>query len=83
MNDCLKKRKVDDGTGTTAKPFSNAMLPSLLIHAKVDHALYNTWKVLSEKDRENWPAIHVSFLRAAEKNFTTNHDTSSTFRTAN
>eukprot|EP00957_Ditylum_brightwellii_P072480 5507663-Ditylum_brightwellii.AAC.1 len=56
MNDCLKTMEVDDGTGRTAKPFSNAMLPSLL-RAKVDHASFNTWKALSEKDRENWPTI--------------------------
>eukprot|EP00957_Ditylum_brightwellii_P200855 15310298-Ditylum_brightwellii.AAC.1 len=40
-------------------------------------------EALSEKDREDWPTIHVSFLRAAEKNLTVNHDTSSKFRTAN
>eukprot|EP00957_Ditylum_brightwellii_P070090 5323454-Ditylum_brightwellii.AAC.1 len=82
MNDCLKKMEVDDGTGRTSKPFSDAMFPSLLC-AKVDHASFNTWKVLSEKDRENWTTIQVSFLRAAEKIFTTNHDTSSKVRTAN
>eukprot|EP00957_Ditylum_brightwellii_P014945 1126455-Ditylum_brightwellii.AAC.1 len=58
------------------------MLPSLL-RAKVDHASFNTWKALSEKDREDWPTIQVSFLRAAEKIFITNHNTSSKFRTAN
>eukprot|EP00957_Ditylum_brightwellii_P064843 4919350-Ditylum_brightwellii.AAC.1 len=58
------------------------MLPSLL-RAKVDHASFNTWKSLSEKDREDWPTIQVSFLRATEKNFTANHDTSSKFRSAN
>eukprot|EP00957_Ditylum_brightwellii_P014344 1079625-Ditylum_brightwellii.AAC.1 len=68
--------EVEDGTGRTAKPFSNAMLPSLL-RAKVDHASFNTWEALSEKDREDWPTIQVSFLRAAEKNLTANHDTSS------
>eukprot|EP00957_Ditylum_brightwellii_P074124 5632616-Ditylum_brightwellii.AAC.1 len=68
--------EVDDGTGRTSKPFSNAMLSSLLC-AKVDHASFNTWKVLSEKDREDWPTIQVSFPRAAEKNLTANHDTSS------
>eukprot|EP00957_Ditylum_brightwellii_P079888 6075985-Ditylum_brightwellii.AAC.1 len=74
--------EVDDGTGRTSKPFSNAMFPSLL-HAKVDHASFNTWKALSEKDREDWTTIQVNFLRAAERNLTTNHDTSSKFRTAN
>eukprot|EP00957_Ditylum_brightwellii_P082787 6294281-Ditylum_brightwellii.AAC.1 len=55
-NDCLKKMEVDDETGRTSKPFSNAMLPSLLC-AKVDHASFDTWKALSEKDREDWPTI--------------------------
>eukprot|EP00957_Ditylum_brightwellii_P104740 7982547-Ditylum_brightwellii.AAC.1 len=83
MNDCLKKMEVDDGTGRTSKPFGNAMLPSLL-RAKVDHTSFNTcWKALSEKDREDWPTIQVSFLRATERNLTVNHDTSSKFRTAN
>eukprot|EP00957_Ditylum_brightwellii_P041522 3144735-Ditylum_brightwellii.AAC.1 len=74
--------EVDDGTGTSTKPFSNAMLPSLL-SAKVDHASFNTWKALSEKDRDDWPTIQVSFLRAAEKISTANHDTFSKFRSAN
>eukprot|EP00957_Ditylum_brightwellii_P046510 3530119-Ditylum_brightwellii.AAC.1 len=74
--------EVDDGTGTSAKPFSNIMLPSLL-RAKVDHASFNTWKALSEKNRKDWPTIQVSLLRATEKIFTTNHDTSSKLRTAN
>eukprot|EP00957_Ditylum_brightwellii_P182584 13907708-Ditylum_brightwellii.AAC.1 len=56
MNDCLKNMEVDDGTGRTAKPFSNVMLPSLL-RARVDHVSFNTWKALSEKDREDWPTI--------------------------
>eukprot|EP00957_Ditylum_brightwellii_P021177 1596600-Ditylum_brightwellii.AAC.1 len=30
MNDCLKKMEVDDRTGGTTKPCSDAMLPSLL-----------------------------------------------------
>eukprot|EP00957_Ditylum_brightwellii_P044433 3371355-Ditylum_brightwellii.AAC.1 len=34
------------------KRFSDAMLPSLL-HNKVDHASFCTWKSLSEKDRED------------------------------
>eukprot|EP00957_Ditylum_brightwellii_P055352 4195269-Ditylum_brightwellii.AAC.1 len=58
--------EVDDEAGRTAKPFSDAMLPSLLC-ANVDHASFNTWKALSEKDRDYWPTIQVSFLRAAEK----------------
>eukprot|EP00957_Ditylum_brightwellii_P040943 3100277-Ditylum_brightwellii.AAC.1 len=81
MNDCLKKMEVDDGTGRSDKPFSDVMLPSLL-HAKVDHASFNTCKALSVKDREDWPTIQISFLRAAEKILTTNHDTSSKFRAA-
>eukprot|EP00957_Ditylum_brightwellii_P188370 14340289-Ditylum_brightwellii.AAC.1 len=72
--------EVEDGTGRTSKPFSNAMFPYLL-HAKVDHASFNTWKALSEKDREDWPTIQVSFLMAEEKNISVNHDTSSKFRT--
>eukprot|EP00957_Ditylum_brightwellii_P025010 1892479-Ditylum_brightwellii.AAC.1 len=74
--------EVDDGTGRSTKPFSNAMIPSLL-RAKVDHTSFHSWKALSEKDREDWPTNQVSFLRAAEKIFITNHDTSSKFRTAN
>eukprot|EP00957_Ditylum_brightwellii_P174430 13280788-Ditylum_brightwellii.AAC.1 len=74
--------EVDDGTGRTAKPCSNAIFPSLLC-ARVDHTSFNTWKALSEKDREDWSTIQVSFLRAAEKILTTNHDNSSKFRTAN
>eukprot|EP00957_Ditylum_brightwellii_P196246 14952610-Ditylum_brightwellii.AAC.1 len=74
--------EVDDGTSRTSKHFSNAMLPSLLL-AKVDHASFNIWKTLSEKDMEDWPSIQVSFLRAAEKDLTANHDTSSKFRMAN
>eukprot|EP00957_Ditylum_brightwellii_P114472 8728245-Ditylum_brightwellii.AAC.1 len=52
MNDCLKKMEVNDGAGKTTKPSSDAMFPSLLC-AKVDHASFNTWKALSEKDRED------------------------------
>eukprot|EP00957_Ditylum_brightwellii_P009498 716393-Ditylum_brightwellii.AAC.1 len=74
--------EVDDGTGRTSKPFSDAMLPSLLL-AKVEHASFNTWKALSENDREDWTSIQVSLLRAAWKNLTANHDTSTKFRTAN
>eukprot|EP00957_Ditylum_brightwellii_P017123 1290871-Ditylum_brightwellii.AAC.1 len=74
--------EVNDGTGRSAKPFSNAMLLSLL-RTKADHTSFNTWKALSEKDREDWQTIQVNFLRAAEKIFTTNHDISSKFRTAN
>eukprot|EP00957_Ditylum_brightwellii_P091355 6955857-Ditylum_brightwellii.AAC.1 len=72
----------DDGTGRITKAFSDAMLLSLR-RAKVDHALFNTWKALSEKDREDWPTIQVSFLRAAEKNLTANHDASSKSRIVN
>eukprot|EP00957_Ditylum_brightwellii_P041090 3111221-Ditylum_brightwellii.AAC.2 len=43
MNDCLKKMEVDGGTGGTTKPFSDAMLPSILC-AKDDHSSLNTWK---------------------------------------
>eukprot|EP00957_Ditylum_brightwellii_P160010 12180305-Ditylum_brightwellii.AAC.1 len=50
--------EVDGGTSRTSKPFSNAMLPSLLC-AKVDHASFNTWNALSEKDREDWPTIQA------------------------
>eukprot|EP00957_Ditylum_brightwellii_P088597 6748439-Ditylum_brightwellii.AAC.1 len=74
--------EVEDGTDRASKPFSNAMLPSLL-YAEVDHASLNTWKVLSEKDREDRPTIQVSFLRVAEKNLSANHDTSLKFKTAN
>eukprot|EP00957_Ditylum_brightwellii_P139242 10612364-Ditylum_brightwellii.AAC.1 len=56
MNDCSKKMEVDDGAGRTFKPFSDAIFPSLL-HVKVDHASFNTWKALSEKDREDRPTI--------------------------
>eukprot|EP00957_Ditylum_brightwellii_P179143 13648280-Ditylum_brightwellii.AAC.1 len=45
------KMEVDDGAGRTTKPFSNAMLPSLQC-AKVNQASFNTWKAISEKDRE-------------------------------
>eukprot|EP00957_Ditylum_brightwellii_P006735 511617-Ditylum_brightwellii.AAC.1 len=37
----------------------------------------------TEKDKEDWSTIQVSFLRAAENIFTTNHYTSLKFRTAN
>eukprot|EP00957_Ditylum_brightwellii_P072355 5499285-Ditylum_brightwellii.AAC.1 len=74
--------KVHDGIGRTSKPFSDVMLPSLL-RAKVDDTSFNTWKALSERDMEDWPTIQVSFSRAAKKNLTANHDTSSKFRTAN
>eukprot|EP00957_Ditylum_brightwellii_P070427 5351108-Ditylum_brightwellii.AAC.1 len=74
--------EVDNGTGRISKPFSNAMFP-ILLRAKSDHASFNTWKALSEKNREDWPTIQVSFLMAAEKNSTAYHDTSLKFRTAN
>eukprot|EP00957_Ditylum_brightwellii_P111441 8500052-Ditylum_brightwellii.AAC.2 len=74
--------EVDDGAGGTTKSFSDAMLPSLL-HAKFDHASFNAWKTLSEKDRKDWQTIQINFLRAAEKNSIVNPDKSSKFRTAN
>eukprot|EP00957_Ditylum_brightwellii_P039985 3026499-Ditylum_brightwellii.AAC.1 len=52
INDCLKKMEIDDEAGQTTKPFSDAMLPSLVC-AKVDHALFNTQKALSKKDKED------------------------------
>eukprot|EP00957_Ditylum_brightwellii_P164967 12560394-Ditylum_brightwellii.AAC.1 len=48
MNYGLRKKEVDDGTGRTSKPFSNAMLPSLL-RVKIDHTSFNTWKHCQRK----------------------------------
>eukprot|EP00957_Ditylum_brightwellii_P197173 15022566-Ditylum_brightwellii.AAC.1 len=64
--------EVDDRAGGTTKPFSDAMLPSLL-----------RAKALSEKDQENWDTIQVTFLKTAEKHFGATHDTTTKFRSAN
>eukprot|EP00957_Ditylum_brightwellii_P110024 8392360-Ditylum_brightwellii.AAC.2 len=82
INTRLKEVEVNDGADGTYKPFSDDILPSLLC-AKVDHTSFNTWKALLENNRDEWQTIQLSLLRAAEKNLTANHDTSSKFRTAN
>eukprot|EP00957_Ditylum_brightwellii_P078168 5942947-Ditylum_brightwellii.AAC.1 len=74
--------EVDDGAGGTTKPFSDAMLPSLL-RAKVEYSAFDIWKALSEKDQENWDIIQVTFLRTAENHFGATHDTTTKFRSAN
>eukprot|EP00957_Ditylum_brightwellii_P132592 10111511-Ditylum_brightwellii.AAC.1 len=74
--------EVDDGTGKMTKPVSDVLLPSLF-RAKVDHPSFSAWKSLSEKTKENWDGIQVSFLQEADKNFHASHDTSSKLRLAN
>ena len=82
VNECLKRMEVEDGQGGTTRPVSNVLLPSIF-RAKVDHPTYDTWKELSETNREDWDSIQVSFLRVAEKKFKASHDTSDKFRSAN
>ena len=65
VNECLKRMEVEDGQGGTTRPVSNVLLPSIF-RAKVDHPTYDTWKELSETNREDWDSIQVSFLRVAE-----------------
>lgn len=81
VNETLKQMEVDDGMGGTTKPVSNALLPSLF-RAKIDHPTFDTWKSLSEKTKESWDDIQVSFLRVAEQKFRCIHDTSTKFRSA-
>jgi hypothetical protein len=51
--------------------------------AKIEHPTFSTWKLISEKNKEDWNSVQVSFLRFAEQQFTVSHDSSSKFRTAN
>eukprot|EP00957_Ditylum_brightwellii_P197622 15055634-Ditylum_brightwellii.AAC.1 len=41
------------------------------------------WKALSEKDKDNWDTIQVTFLCEACKSFGANHNSSTKFSTAN
>ena len=82
VNESLKRMEVEDGAGGTAKPVSNALLPSIF-RAKIDHPIFETWKTLSEKTKESWDDIQISFLRIAEQKFRGQHDTSTKFRSAN
>eukprot|EP00957_Ditylum_brightwellii_P038974 2946070-Ditylum_brightwellii.AAC.1 len=54
-----------------------------MFRAKVDHPTFETWKSLSEKIRENWSEVQVSFLRTAKQKFKGLHDSSTKFRSAN
>eukprot|EP00957_Ditylum_brightwellii_P083176 6324311-Ditylum_brightwellii.AAC.1 len=67
--------EVDGGAGGTTKPMIDALLPSMF-RAKVDHPTFETWKSLSEKIRENWAEVQVSFLRTAEQKLKGSHDLS-------
>ena len=58
--------EIPDNVGGTIKPFSEAMLPSLL-RAKIDHPSFTTWKALSEKDKDDWATAQVTFLPEAHK----------------
>eukprot|EP00957_Ditylum_brightwellii_P156516 11912038-Ditylum_brightwellii.AAC.1 len=78
VNKSLKRMEVDDGAGGTTTPISDALLPSMF-RAKVDHPTFETWKSLSEKIRENWSKVQVSFLRTAEQKFKGSHDSSTKF----
>ena len=82
VNESLKRMEVEDGAGGTAKPVSNALLPSIF-RAKIDHPIFETWKTLSEKTKESWDDIQISFLRIAEQKFRGQHDTSTKFRSVN
>ena len=82
VNECLKQMELEDANGTTRKAFSETMLPSLF-RAKVDHHAFNLWKELSQNGNDDWETTQVNFLRAAEKHFGTNHDSSTKFRSAN
>eukprot|EP00957_Ditylum_brightwellii_P058769 4455396-Ditylum_brightwellii.AAC.1 len=64
---------MDDGQGNTIKPICNALLPSMF-RAKIDHPTFETWKSLSEKTKETWEDIQVSFLQVAEQKFWASHD---------
>jgi hypothetical protein len=68
INECLKCMEVDDDTGGTTKPFSDAMLP-ILLQAKLDHPSFATWKALSISKKEDWSTMQVTFLREANSIF--------------
>eukprot|EP00957_Ditylum_brightwellii_P211148 15365813-Ditylum_brightwellii.AAC.1 len=72
---------MDDGKGGTTKTVSNVLLPSLF-RAKVDHPTFETWKTLSEKIKESWEEIQVSFLKTAEQKFWGSHDSTTKFKSA-
>ena len=61
-----------------SRPFSNAILPSLM-QVKIAHPAFTTRKLISENDQEDWDSIQVSFLRTAERIFVKNHNTSQNF----
>eukprot|EP00957_Ditylum_brightwellii_P113773 8673869-Ditylum_brightwellii.AAC.1 len=67
--------EVDNGHGDTTKQFGDALLPSVF-HAKIDHPAFSTWKLISEKNKESWNSVQVSFLRFAEQQFAVRHDSS-------
>eukprot|EP00957_Ditylum_brightwellii_P081961 6232507-Ditylum_brightwellii.AAC.1 len=74
--------EIDNGAGGTTKPISDALLPSMF-RVKVDHPMFETWKSLLEKIRENRSKLQVSFLRRAEQKFKSSHNSSTKFRSAN
>ena len=82
VSECLKRMEVDDGNGGTTKQIGDALLPSVF-RAKINHPTFNTWKLISEKNKEDWDSVQVSFLRFAEQQFTVRHDSSCKYRTAN
>ena len=82
INECLKRMEVPDGHGGTTKPVSDILLPSLF-RAKIHHPTYETWKEISETNKEEWKDIQISFLRVADRNTVGKHEQSDKFRTSN
>jgi hypothetical protein len=74
--------EVDNGNRGTTKQIGDALLPSAF-RAKIDHPTFSTWKLISEKNKEDWNSVQVSFLRFAEQQFIVSHDSSCKYRTAN
>ena len=82
VNECLKRMETSNSYGGTVHAISPVLLPNVF-RAKVTHPAFDTWKQLSEKHKENWDEVQLTFLQAAEKQFKGNHEKSDKFRVAN
>ena len=50
---------------------------------KTDHHAFANWKELSEKTKEDWDNIQLSFMRVGQQHFKGKHEVTDKFRTAN
>ena len=53
--------EVDNRKGGKTEAVSAILLPSIF-RAKIENPMDETWKALSESEKEDWESIEVSFL---------------------